>query len=320
MPIKVLPGPRFSERTTLKLGGCAQAEVVVVLAGDASAPGEDLIQEFGDGLSAELARHASRPFVLGHGSNLLAGDGDLDLVVVSVAPGEPILADGESETDSLVRVPGGLMLPRLVGWAAVHGLSGLEGLAGIPGTVGGAVAMNAGSYGQEMAGVLSRVLVWDGAGGVRWIGPELWEARYRGFTPLKADATGALERLEAPWLALAAELRLARAESESVRRAVSANLARKIATQPVGAATCGCAFKNPPASAGEGLSAGRMLDELGFKGKSLRGMAFSAMHANFLVNEGGGTAQAALELLALAQEAVKARFGLTLELEVRVVS
>ena len=80
------------------------------------------------------------------------------------------------------------------------------------------------------------------------------------------------------------------------------------------AATCGCVFKNP-----QGASAGRMLDELGFKGKSLGGMCFSALHANFLVNEGRGTAKAALELIAKAREAVMGRFGVELELEVKVV-
>jgi len=185
------------------------------------------------------------------------------------------------------------------------GLSGLEGLAGIPGTVGGAVAMNAGSYGRETAEVLSRVRLWDAAGGLRWIGPAQWKAQYRGFVP-----TGCV----APWLVLEAELVLTVATPEVVRAAIDANLAKKKATQPVSAATCGCVFKNP-----EGASAGKMLDELGFRGRSLGGVCFSAMHANFLVNEGNGTAKAALELIAMAREAVLGRFGVELELEVKVV-
>jgi UDP-N-acetylmuramate dehydrogenase len=197
------------------------------------------------------------------------------------------------------------MLPKLVNWATKLGLSGLEGLAGIPGTVGGAVAMNAGSYGRETADLLARVRIWDAAGGLRWIGPAQWTAGYRGFAP---------QGCEALWLVLEAELTLKTATSESVRSAVDANLARKKATQPVNTATCGCVFKNP-----EGGSAGKMLDELGFRGKGLGGMCFSAMHANFLVNEGRGTAKAALELIAKAREAVLGRFGVALELEVKVV-
>ncbi|MFP5223025.1 MAG: UDP-N-acetylmuramate dehydrogenase [Acidobacteriota bacterium] len=292
MALKVLPGPRFSERTTLRLGGRAQAEVHLEHPDDA------------EGLDRELARHAARPFVLGWGSNLLAVDAELDVAVVSLqAEGAP--QEIERGDTCIVRVPGGLMLPKVVNWAARQGLSGLEGLAGIPGSVGGAVAMNAGSYGRETAELLHRVRIWDAVSGLRWISPGEWIAGYRTFTP-----TGAA----APWLVLEAELALAPASPEAVRAAVDEVLARKKATQPVSAATCGCVFKNPP-----GQSAGLLLDRLGFKGKSLGGMSFSSMHANFLVNEGRGTATAALELISQATEAVRNEFGLELELEVKVV-
>ena len=121
--------------------------------------------------------------MLGWGSNLLAVDADLDLAVLSLAPGEPYLVEqaaccaGQTGEQVTVRASGGLMLPKLVNWVAKLGLSGLEGLAGIPGTVGGAVAMNAGSYGRETAEVLARVRIWDPAGGLRWIGPAQWETR-----------------------------------------------------------------------------------------------------------------------------------------------
>lgn len=299
MALKVLPGPKFSERTTLRLGGRAQAEIQLASPEDAA------------DLASELGRHASKPFMLGWGSNLLAVDAALDLAVVSLAPGEPVLCEpdaccsGQGGERVLVRAPGGLMLPKLVNWAAKLGLSGLESLAGIPGTVGGAVAMNAGSYGSETAGLLTRVRLWDRTSGLRWIGPAQWTARYRGFAPLDVAE---------PWLVLEAELALVSASPEAVRAKVDEVLARKKATQPVSAATCGCVFKNP-----EGASAGKMLDELGFKGKSLGGMGFSPLHANFLVNEGRGTSTAALELISKAREAVRGRFGVELELEVRVV-
>ncbi len=299
MALKTLPGPKLSERTTLRLGGRARCELLLETAQDA--------QE----LSAALASQQARPFALGWGSNLLAVDQELDLAVVTLAPqGPELVQDAQccgsgGEGVVTVRAGGGLMLPKLVNWAAKLGLSGLENLAGIPGTVGGAVAMNAGSYGADTAGVLARVRVWDEANGLRWIGPGQWTAGYRKFSPAVEGGF---------WLAVEAELSLKARDAEAVRQAVDATLARKKATQPVSAATCGCVFKNP-----EGASAGKMLDELGFKGKSLGGMCFSPMHANFLVNEGRGTAKAALELIAKAREAVKASFGVELELEVRVV-
>jgi len=295
MALRLLPGPRFAERTTLRLGGRAGAEIALESPDD------------WEGLAGELSRHGGRPFALGWGSNLLAKDQDMDLSVVSLPGGDPVVAGRTPGGEASVRVPGGLMLPRLVNWAAREGLSGLEPLAGIPGTVGGAVAMNAGSYGAQTAELLGRVRLWDARGGARWIGPEDWRAGYRSFQPLEL-APGAF------WLALEAELLLKPASPQAVREATDATLSRKKGSQPVHAATCGCVFKNP-----EGSSAGRLLDELGFKGKSLGGMAFSTMHANFLVNEGRGTATAALELISQARAAVRAAVGVELELEVKVL-
>ena len=94
------------------------------------------------------------------------------------------------------------------------------------------------------------------------------------------------------------------------------NYFKKKSTQPVLAWSAGCAFKNPSPE----LPAGKLLDEAGFRGKRLGGMAFSPMHANFLVNEGKGSASAACELLAQAQEAVQRRNGIGLHLEIQVLS
>ena len=296
MALRVLPGLTFAKRTTLRLGGRSQAEIVVESSDDAT------------GLACELKKHASRPFVLGHGSNLLVMEGELDLAVITLASGEPANVAAVNHPDApkiVARAPGGLMLPRLVAWAAKQGFSGLEGLAGIPGTVGGAVAMNAGSFSRQTADVLTRVHLWDMAEGPRWITPDAWEASYRHFAP---------KGVRTPWLVLEAELTLTIAGPRAVRATTDETLAQKKAVQPINAATCGCAFKNPP-----GLSAGKLLDEAGFKGKTLGGMGFSPMHANFLVNNGSGTASQALTLIDEAKASVRARFGVELELEVRVV-
>jgi UDP-N-acetylmuramate dehydrogenase len=88
----------------------------------------------------------------------------------------------------------------------------------------------------------------------------------------------------------------------------------KRASQPLEAWSAGCVFKNPQAN-----SAGRLLDEAGFRGRQLGGMAFSERHANFLVNTGGGTSADALALIAEAQSAVSRTHGIDLELEVKVI-
>ena len=93
------------------------------------------------------------------------------------------------------------------------------------------------------------------------------------------------------------------------------NFFEKKSKQPVTAWSAGCVFKNPAPN----MPAGKLLELAGYKGKKLGGMAFSTLHANFLINEGRGSADAALTLLHEAREAVRQRFGLALEPEVRIV-
>jgi UDP-N-acetylmuramate dehydrogenase len=293
MTLRVKPGPLLRDRTTLKLGGRAAAEIA------AERP-EDL-----DGLSPALAKAGGAPLVLGAGSNILARDGDLPLTVVSLdfASG-PEVVPGAAEGHVRVRAGAAVKLGRLLAFCEKRGLWGLHGLAGIPGELGGAVAMNAGSYGCEMAKTLARAHIWTPEDGLSWIGREDWSAGYRTFSP---------KGVEGLFLVVEAEMDFPERGAEAVRAAALEALGKKKATQPLSAASAGCVFKNP---AGE--SAGRLLDQAGFKGKRLGDMAFSEMHANFLVNLGAGRADDALALMDEAVSAVRERFGVSLELEVRV--
>lgn len=293
MALEVRPGPLFAERTTLRLGGRALAEVVLTEPGDAV------------GLAETLAGLGGTPLVLGGGSNLLIRDGELPLVVVSPRiKGEPETLRERFGQAVRVRIGAGVKLQRLAAWLATQGLRALEGLVGVPGTVGGAIAGNAGSYGTETAAALARVLVWTRQDGVRWIDRSGFTAGYRRFA--LADPGGM-------FLVLAAEFDCRVDEPIDIRKEMIANLRRKRTSQPITAATAGCVFKNPA-----GTSAGKLLDQAGFRGKCLGNMAFSELHANFLVNRGGGTAAQALQLIAMARDAVGRQHGHELELEVRV--
>ena len=129
--------PSLAERTTLRLGGTAIAELILEDAADLAA------------LPERLRALGGSPLILGAGSNILARDGELPLVLLRPRfMRGPEIAGGK-DGKILVRVGAGVPLPRLLRFCAGHGLSGLEGLVGIPGSVGGAVAMNAGSFGTE---------------------------------------------------------------------------------------------------------------------------------------------------------------------------
>jgi len=293
MPLELTANPLLSERTTLRLGGPAVVEAVVREKADL------------DELSAFLTRETLPPFVLGAGSNLLAGDDPLELALVRVADGpgpERVERDGDA---IIIRCGSGLRLPGLLGWAQKAGFSGLEGMAGIPGTVGGAVAMNAGSYGVEIGDLVTRVRVWSPTDGLVWLDRSQCIFDYRHFSPV---------RMPGKCLVWEVELALREADPKGVRQAMQDIYEKKKATQPVTARTAGCVFKNPPDG-----SAGRLLDKAGLKGMRLGHMAFSDMHANFLVNLGDGKAEDALALMGMAINRVKEQSGITLEPEVIVL-
>lgn len=294
MGLRTLPGPALAERTTLRLGGRALAEISVEAPADL------------DGLGRALERVGGTPLALGAGSNILAREGELPLTIVSAdMKDKPEVVPGAPEGKVRVRAGAGLGLPYFLSRLEKRGLWGLSGLAGIPGRLGGAVAMNAGSYGAEIADALARVRIWTPEGGLFWIGPDRFEIGYRRFAPKDAEDFFLVVEAEMDF-----EERTPRETGEARREALD----RKKASQPVTEATAGCVFCNPP-----GESAGKLLDQAGFKGKRLGGMAFSEMHANFLVNTGGGRSGEALELMALAVEAVRKRFGVALRPEVKVV-
>lgn len=293
MALDVQANPRLAHLTTLRLGGRAMALAV-------ARDERDL-----DELSALVERERGEPFALGRGSNLLAADYDLPLVLVAVkAAGEPTLVS-EDGRRVVLRVGAGLAMPGLLRRLKQAGLSGLERLAGIPGSFGGAVAMNAGSYGVEIGRRLARIRLWTPARGAFWVAAADCAFGYRRFDPRLGPGFR---------LVLGAEIELERSSPDAVGGIMAETYAKKKQTQPVTAKSAGCVFKNPP-----GESAGRLLDLAGFRGRRLGGMGFSELHANFLVNLGRGTSAEALELLALARAGVRERFGLDLETEVVIL-
>jgi UDP-N-acetylmuramate dehydrogenase len=296
--LSIKTGPSLAELTTLKLGGTAVAELVVTA--------EKQLDE----VPEALERLGGRPVVLGRGSNVLAAEGDLDLTLIRFASDEKPEVIRENGETATVAAPAGMPLPRLLAWLKRRGLAGLENLAGIPGSVGGAVAMNAGSWGLEICERIVRVKMFSPCCGLRWMLREDLDFGYRRFSP-----SGVLGRDEY-FLVTAVELETRISRENEVGAAMSEWLGKKKASQPIDAATAGCVFKNPEG----GPPAGKLLDEAGFRGFRLGGMAFSELHANFMVNLGGGNSREAMELIEKAGSEVRERFGRDLSMEVKVLS
>lgn len=286
------PAPWLAPRTTLRVGGTALAEIVLERLEDVPLLGE------------RLRVLGGTPLVLGAGSNILAQDGELPLVLVrpQLTHGPEIV--GEAGGKVLVRAGAGVPLPRLLRFCAVHGLSGLEGLVGIPGSVGGAIAMNAGAHGVETCEKIIKIqAVINGT--VRTVNVQGLQYGYRHLCIAGSNDD---------FIVLEGTFGLTRAARDGISNCMRHNFLKKKSKQPVTAWSAGCVFKNPAPD----MSAGKLLEQAGFKGKKLGGMAFSSLHANFLINEGEGSATAALSLLREAREAVLRRCGILLEPEVRI--
>lgn len=305
--LHVTPSPLLSERTTMRLGGPALAEVRITEAVDACA------------LSKVLEGLGGHPLVLGAGSNILAGDGAHALVLVRPClKQEPVIQrlgqdqeqgqeQGRDGERVLVRVGSGVRMPRLLGVCAKWGLGGLQGLCGIPGTVGGAVAMNAGSFGCETGPLVHSMRIYAPSLGVTDIDAKHIRYSYRSLQVLGLNEW---------FLILHVTFGLTQTKRDGITESMRHNFFKKKSTQPISAWSAGCVFKNPSPQ----QAAGMLLEQAGFRGRRLGGMAFSEVHANFLVNEGRGSATAALELMAQARDAVLDRFGVCLEPEVRVLT
>src|SRR5207248_1642854 len=280
-------GRRFAELTSLRVGGT----IDWLLVPETEEQAASVVGALED---AGLAWR-----VLGAGSNVLADDREHRYVVVSMRE----VKGGARFDGERVSVSAGFSLPRLCVEAARAGLSGIEGLGGIPGTVGGALWMNAGAYGHEIGEVVESVRVARGGQVVVVPGGEVkWDYRHTSFKEGE--------------LLLGCTLRLKPDDAEKIRARMEEAKQRRFATQPHGARSAGCFFKNPP---GSGLSTGKMIDEMGMKGERRGGALVSPVHANFIVTEGEDAS--ASDTLALAEE-IRERFrrehGVELEYEVEL--
>jgi UDP-N-acetylmuramate dehydrogenase len=243
-------------------------------------------------------------FILGGGANVLVSDsGFRGLVLVNRARGVEFNEDGEYV---VVRAESGVNLGVLARQCVVRGLAGLEWAATVPGTIGGAVYGNAGAHGGDIAGNLRMAEILQHDGTVREWSNEEMDFGYR-TSALKRQRNGR------NYVVLAAEMALTRGDAQALQAKVDEGVAQRKRTQPPGA-SLGSMFKNPP-----GDYAGRLIDAAGLKGKRIGGAEISTLHANFFVNLGECRASEVFALIHLAHDAVKAKFGVDLELEVELV-
>lgn len=278
----------LSQHTTLRIGGPASIWLIAESV-------EDVVTARDTALSLNV------PFiVVGKGSNLLVSDEGFDGVVLVLGHHfNHWTAKGDT-----VSAGAGITLGRLINEAAQAGLSGLEFAAGIPGTLGGALAMNAGTHTEWIASVVKSVTVTDihRPGAVIDVPSIDFEWGYR-QSSLRDDK-----------IVLGAQLMLSQGDPNEILEAINQSVDKRKLAQPLRLPNAGSVFRNPIDN-----YAGKLIEAVGLKGYQIGDAQYSDMHANFIVNKGSATAVDVKSLMALAQDRVRESYGIELQPEIRFI-
>lgn len=310
MKIQVKENISLAPSTIYKIGGPARFYV--------EAHGEI---ELKDALSFALEKRMPF-FILGAGSNLLVSDKGYEGVVIHRIGGNAAV-EGER-----LRAEADVMMASAVAKTMSAGLSGLEWAMGIPGTIGGSIRGNAGCFGGEIKDVVEsvRVLILPKFE-IRNFSKEECEFSYR----------DSVFKRHSDWIILSATLSLRKGNVLEIQEKVRVISRERAEKQDIGAKSCGCIFKNiswkeagddkvkfmarfPELGKFSGhtdIPASFLLDRAGLKGRRVGHIYVSRAHANFFVNEGGGTAEEVKKLIEIVKNEVKKKFGIRIEEEIQ---
>ena len=237
-------------------------------------------------------------FVIGAGTNLLVKDKGVKGSVVKLS-GEFKKIDFSGEK---VKIGGGVLLPQLIKLCAQNNLGGIEFLAGIPGTVGGALVTNAGNPEKGIGSLVNHVELMTYAGKTKIMDKKNLDFFYRGSN-IPEDA-----------FILSAKMSLKKTNKDIIKQRISKQLKKRWLTQPRKPYQAGSIFKNPP-----GDYAGRLIEQANLKGLKYGNAYVSEKHANFIINQGKAKAKEVIYLIRKIKDTVKKKFGIKLELEIRII-
>jgi UDP-N-acetylmuramate dehydrogenase len=235
--------------------------------------------------------------VIGNGSKILVSDKGIRGIVIKIAK----TLDDAKVSGELIAAGAGCSLSKLIRIATDNNLSGIEFTAGIPGTLGGAIAMNAGTYLGSMSDITERVTVLNPTDGSQSVlSKDDCHFGYR-------ESAFQKKRL----VILEVEMRLKKSDHKEIEEKIIGLLERRKTTQPPEKHSAGCIFKNPSA-----MPAGKLIDTVGLKGSRKGDAKIPEVHGNFIVNLGKAKAIDVFFLMGLAQEKVKESFGIKLQPEI----
>ena len=238
-------------------------------------------------------------YIIGIGSNLLIRDGGIRGIVILLRSGFNSIV----HIDNIVKVGCACLDLNVAYYAVNNSISGLEFFAGIPGTIGGALATNAGAYGNDISSVLIKAKAINILTGKRKI-----------FYNQEIGYQYRSKKLNNEWLFYEAILQGTKGNKDRILELIQDIQKKRSATQPIRSKTGGSTFKNPP-----NCKAWRLIDQCGLRGIKIGDAVFSDLHANFLINKHNATAKDLEDLIILASKKVKKLFNINLEQEIKII-
>ena len=233
--------------------------------------------------------------IIGNGSNLIFVNSYYDGILIKLEE----ISHFKMEENRVI-VGAGYSLIKLANKVSKLGYSGLEFATGIPGTVGGAVYMNAGAYNSDMGYIVSEIKVLTPSLEVKTLYNKDLDFHYRkSFLQDNKD-----------YICLEATIILKKGNREQIMELIEERKSRRLMTQPLEYPSAGSVFRNPVDD-----YAGRLIEEIGYKGKRVGGAEVSEKHANFIINTGNATGKDVYKLINEIQEKVKEKYNIELKVE-----
>ena len=235
---------------------------------------------------------------IGRGTNILVRDGGIRGVVIST---KSFLKEIVKTAEHIYKVEAGISCVELALFCQKNGIGPAAFFSGIPGSIGGALTMNAGSFGMETWDLVKEVEVINEKGDISFVEKESFDIAYRTVIfPFRL------------WF-LSCSMFLS-SDKQTTKDNLIELRNQRIRTQPQAEDTCGSVFKNPP-----GNFAGALIERSGLKGFKIGSASISKLHANFIINEGGATASDIENLINHARQVVKKNYDIDLQPEVRII-
>ena len=286
---KVLINEKISNYTTYKVGGKVRAIVY-------PKNKEELCE-----LIKFLKEKNVKYFTLGNGSNVLFSDNLYDGIIIKLDYFNSV----EYLDDLTIRVGAGVSLMKLSRETVKKGLTGLEFADGIPATIGGAIFMNAGAYGSEMAKIVKEVYIVDGTGEIRTLSNKDMSFSYR--------TTWLQKNLDC--VCIGATIKLKEGNQEELSALVLERRNKRKESQPLAFPSAGSVFRNP-----KDMYAGELIEKMGLKGFSIGKAEISEKHANFIINKGNAKASDIKKIIDYVKEKAKSKYNVRLRVEQRLIN